>query len=268
MVQTQQNTRSTKLQKQKKAPTEERDDATREDFAPNDNLPQRTPKVYATITDINGKVYTDLTGRFPMTSSKGNKYILVLYEYDGNAILAEPMKTKSDVEAVKAYTVLYIQLTDAGLKPNFQIMDKEASAAVKSFLKKKNRVPTSVTAYPQTERSRTSNLQIQIPFRRRTSNNRWPLPNALVVPIGTPSNDHAKPPAKLKAQQKIVSLRPSLRPLQLRRNPTGTTRNTNCRPQTTKTTGNMGRSWSLRMVYRTGVGTLPMLQGIYNRNGR
>jgi hypothetical protein len=147
MVQTRQNTRSTEPKKQKKAPTEEIDDATREDFAPKENLPQLTHEVYETITDINSKVYTDLTGRFPTTSSKGNKYILLLYEYDGNAILAEPMKTKEDAEAVRAYTVLYRQLTDAGLKPNFQIMDNEASAAVKSFLKQNNIAYQLVSPY-------------------------------------------------------------------------------------------------------------------------
>jgi hypothetical protein len=82
MVQTQQNTRSTKLKKQKRAPTEEMDDTTLEDFAPKDNLPQCAHEVHATITDINGKVYTNLTSRFPMTSSKENKNRLVLYEYD------------------------------------------------------------------------------------------------------------------------------------------------------------------------------------------
>jgi hypothetical protein len=48
------------------------------------------------------------------------------------------MKKKGDAEAVRGYTVIYRQLTDAGVKPNFQIMDKEASAAVKSFLKQKD----------------------------------------------------------------------------------------------------------------------------------
>jgi hypothetical protein len=38
------------------------------------------------------KIYTDQTGRFPVISSKGNTYIMVLYEYDGNVILAEPIK--------------------------------------------------------------------------------------------------------------------------------------------------------------------------------
>ena len=34
----------------------------------------------------------DLTGRFPYKSSRGNKYILIAYNYDGNTTLAEPLK--------------------------------------------------------------------------------------------------------------------------------------------------------------------------------
>jgi hypothetical protein len=41
------------------------------------------------------KIYTDQTGRLPVISSKGNKYIMVLYEYDGNAILTEPIKNRT-----------------------------------------------------------------------------------------------------------------------------------------------------------------------------
>ena len=36
--------------------------------------------------------YTDLTGRFPFRSSRGNEYILIGYHYDANATLAEPIK--------------------------------------------------------------------------------------------------------------------------------------------------------------------------------
>ena len=44
--------------------------------------------VYITPKNV---AYTDLTGRFPYRSSRGNEYILVLYHYDGNAILLEPL---------------------------------------------------------------------------------------------------------------------------------------------------------------------------------
>jgi hypothetical protein len=120
--------------KEQNTPTEEIDEATREDFTLKENLPQRIHEVYTTITDMDSKVYTDLTGIFLTTSSRGKTYMLILYGYNGNTILAEPMKSKADAEAVRAYTVIYKQLTDAGLIQNFQIMDNEASAAVKSFL--------------------------------------------------------------------------------------------------------------------------------------
>jgi hypothetical protein len=123
MAHTRRNTRSTQP---KPTPDEEKDKTTTEDFEPMDILPQLTDKVYAIITELDGKIYTDLTGRFPTTSIKGKKYVLILYEYDGNAILAEPMKSRSDTEAVRAYTVIYKQLTDAGLHPKFQMMDNDA----------------------------------------------------------------------------------------------------------------------------------------------
>ena len=36
--------------------------------------------------------YSDQTGRFPHRSSKGNEYLMIMYDYDSNAILAVPMK--------------------------------------------------------------------------------------------------------------------------------------------------------------------------------
>ena len=49
---------------------------------------------YSTIIPApdNGKTYTDQTGRFPYQSSRGNKYIFLLYNYDANAILCEAIK--------------------------------------------------------------------------------------------------------------------------------------------------------------------------------
>jgi hypothetical protein len=76
-------------------------------------------------------VYTDLTGALPITSNAGNKYLLVIYDYDSNAILCEPMKNCSDSEALRAYASLYQQLTQHGHKPALNIMDNEASAAIK-----------------------------------------------------------------------------------------------------------------------------------------
>ena len=47
---------------------------------------QQTHRLFATIEQT-GKFYTDKTGRFPVTSSCGIQYVLVLYDYDSNDIL-------------------------------------------------------------------------------------------------------------------------------------------------------------------------------------
>ena len=44
------------------------------------------------------------------------------------------MKSRSDADMEKAYTKLYDYLTDRGLKPKFNVMDNEASTAIKELL--------------------------------------------------------------------------------------------------------------------------------------
>ena len=60
-----------------------------------DNVP--THNVFATIAET-GKIYTDQTGRFPVRSSTGNQYIMILYDYDSNAIMSEALKTRNGPE--------------------------------------------------------------------------------------------------------------------------------------------------------------------------
>ena len=71
--------------------------------------------------------YTDLTGRFPFTSSRGNQYIMVAHHYDSNAILVEPVKNRNAQTLVSAWTKLNKRFTEAGLKPTTYIMDNECS---------------------------------------------------------------------------------------------------------------------------------------------
>ena len=37
--------------------------------------------------DTTGTVYTDLTGKFPVTSISGHNYVMVLYHYYSNGII-------------------------------------------------------------------------------------------------------------------------------------------------------------------------------------
>jgi hypothetical protein len=61
-----------------------------------------------------GEMHINQTGCFPATSSKGNQYIMVLLEVDGNYINAEPMKNKSEGSIIKAYLILWTRLTELG----------------------------------------------------------------------------------------------------------------------------------------------------------
>jgi hypothetical protein len=60
----------------------------------------KTQCIYAAVVDA-GQIYTDQTGIFPVISSIGNVSIMVLYEYDGNAIMAEPIKNNKTAELLQ-----------------------------------------------------------------------------------------------------------------------------------------------------------------------
>jgi hypothetical protein len=93
----------------------------------------KTDVVYATMVEA-GQIHIDLTGSFPTTSAKGNKYFLVLYEYDTNNILTEPMKNRGDKYMVRAYNKLIQELIDNGFKPPLQRLDNECYQALRSLL--------------------------------------------------------------------------------------------------------------------------------------
>ena len=70
-----------------------------------------------------GKLYTDLSGRFPLTSDRAMQYMLILHAYDTNILLVEPIKTRSDTDMLCAYDVLYKTLENLGHAPKLYIMD-------------------------------------------------------------------------------------------------------------------------------------------------
>jgi len=92
---------------------------------------------YIKIYLANNTVHFDQTGHFPAMSRRGNKYIMVLVEIDGNYIDAEPMKNKTEGSMIKAYLALWERLTETGtVKPTTHIMDTEASAEYKKVIRK------------------------------------------------------------------------------------------------------------------------------------
>jgi hypothetical protein len=120
MNQRRQNIRSTS-----KAPTEKKQ-------LPDKDLGTKTHLVYAVVVD-QGQLYTNLTGKFPVRSSKGNSYVMLCYIYVCNYIKVVPMKSRSASEWVKAYDSIHKELTVKGFKPKLQTLDNEASTALKNF---------------------------------------------------------------------------------------------------------------------------------------
>ena len=88
--------------------------------------------------ETTAKAYTDLTGQFLYLSSRGNKYLLVVYDYDSNAILAEAIPNRQAATIKNAILNITDILQAHGTKPNLYILDNEASLDLKQSLKKNN----------------------------------------------------------------------------------------------------------------------------------
>ena len=86
-----------------------------QDQFPQATRSENTNLLFCKTVDLSGKIYTDQTGRFPVTSSQGNKYILVAYHFDSKTIHAEPLKTRSGLDLKTAYQKLHSMLTNRGL---------------------------------------------------------------------------------------------------------------------------------------------------------
>ena len=82
------------------------------------------------ISDLKGMIATDQTGMFPIISQRGNKYIMILYSYDSNVILAEAIKDRTSNELVKGYDILYERLIKSGVQPILQRLDNEVSKSL------------------------------------------------------------------------------------------------------------------------------------------
>jgi hypothetical protein len=94
----------------------------------------RTHNIFVDCRPITGQIFSDLPGRFVLPSSRGNNYLLVVYDYDSNAILAEPIKNRTATQIVSAYQRIHRQLVASGLRPSLQRLDNEASALLRDFL--------------------------------------------------------------------------------------------------------------------------------------
>ena len=87
-------------------------------------------EVYIKNRDMQGTLCSDQTGKFPVQSRQGHNYIMVMVEIDSNAVIDEPMKTKSDKEVQHAYLALLAKLKRAKIVPLKHILDNEYSKSM------------------------------------------------------------------------------------------------------------------------------------------
>jgi len=83
---------------------------------------------------LNNKSYSDLTGRFPQRSNRGNQYIFILYDTNSNHIFAEPIKDRTSTHIEQAYKKISGKLKSVGIKPALHILDNEASSSYSKLI--------------------------------------------------------------------------------------------------------------------------------------
>ena len=106
------------------------------DYSPNPEPKTQDCVLILTSYQDMKKGYMDLCGRFPHRSSRGSEYILVLYDYDSNAILVEALRSRQAGEITRAWKVLHNRLLKRHSSPNLYIMDNEWSATLAAALQK------------------------------------------------------------------------------------------------------------------------------------
>ena len=71
-----------------------------------------------------------------MTSSRGNQYIVIFYDYNTDSIQEIPTNIRNAAEIIDATVPIMSILTTSGHQPNLHILDNEASSSLKNDLLK------------------------------------------------------------------------------------------------------------------------------------
>jgi hypothetical protein len=66
--------------------------------------------------EVRETTFSDQTGKFPIRSRSGNKYMMIMVEIDSSAILVEPMKSHKDAEMIRAYNALMHYYNNSGVQ--------------------------------------------------------------------------------------------------------------------------------------------------------
>ena len=90
--------------------------------------------IYNLQDEMDRKMYTDQTGKFPVTSYKGKQYVMALHETSSNAILVEGLTNRTSREMVATYKSLVDRLHDSKIESKMHILDNEISQEFKNAI--------------------------------------------------------------------------------------------------------------------------------------
>jgi hypothetical protein len=109
-------------------------------FPPSESPNLKSHQCFTSVVSFKttAKAYSDQTGRFPYTSSRGNQYLMIVYDYDSNAILQEPLKNRTAGELTRAWSTMHQRLSRGGSSPNIYILDNEFAMDLRSSMEKYN----------------------------------------------------------------------------------------------------------------------------------
>ena len=99
----------------------------------------KTCEAFTRLVDTKNfeRSYSDQTGRFSIQSSRGNKYIFIMYDYDSNAILSVALPDRRGSSIRAAWLNIFYKLQSNGYAPKLHVLDNECSLDLKrAFIKK------------------------------------------------------------------------------------------------------------------------------------
>ena len=79
----------------------------------------------------------DQIGRFPVTSSRGKTYMIVMYHYNCNIIMVEPLKQISAADITTSFDKLYTYFMSHGYKPKIHKLDNKAPSLLNTSMRTK-----------------------------------------------------------------------------------------------------------------------------------
>eukprot|EP00957_Ditylum_brightwellii_P020080 1514839-Ditylum_brightwellii.AAC.1 len=85
---------------------------------------------FATVIELEGKLYSNQPGYFLQVSHKGNRYVIIFYTYDANDVKGIPIKNQTASEFLRAYKEMYDELTSKHYAPKLHKLNNESSQEV------------------------------------------------------------------------------------------------------------------------------------------